>query len=212
MRNAVRTVISLLLLVVFPVSFVMAGASGAMLYVSGNAMLNGMGVGRSSAVFAGDKIQTSENGAATLTAPGATIVVAAGSSIIYQPDAILLDQGAAAVNTTRGMRAKVDTVTVSPVSKTAKFEVTRSNGLITIAALAGAVTVNDGASSSALAQGQSTTVSDQAQNDKRKKKPAGVAIPPSKGAIVGMVAGAGAAAAIAAWTSGPPSSNTDPHR
>ncbi len=151
--------LSVVMMLVFPASIMMAETNAAMLYSSGHAMLNGTGVAHSTAVFAGDKIQTAQDSAATIHGNGSTVLVPANSSVQFQGDGIDLESGSAVVSTTKGLKAKVDDLTVRPVNGSAKFEVIAKNGDVLIAARTGSLSLTDANGTTYLQEGGTTTKS-----------------------------------------------------
>lgn len=218
-----RKFLGLLLLVAFPASTILADSNAAMLYAKGAVAVNGAGATRSSAVFAGDKIQTKADSSVTISSAGTTLIVPANSSVVYQGNAIEVGTGAVQVNTTRNMSAKVDEFTVTPAADgNATFQVSRVDGTVTIAAERGAVVVSDGESSKVVKEGTSQTTTDDQIPDpgqKKKKRRGGAAPIPVAGqglgqkALIGAAIGAAAAGtSLAIITTGPPESPSSPNR
>jgi len=67
--------VSRLLLLILPGSLFAADSGAAMLYSAGATWLNGSHVPKSSAIFAGDLVQTRSDSAANIHAPGSSITV-----------------------------------------------------------------------------------------------------------------------------------------
>ncbi len=202
--------LSCLMVLVVPAALMMAETNAAMLYVRGNAMLNGSNVPRSSAIFAGDKIQTSSTSSVTLASDGTTVLVPANSSVVFQGDAIEVGSGSAVVTTSKGWKTHVDRYTVSPKDASAKYEVTDVNGKIFVASHQGYVTIADASTTKVLGPGKSEALDGTAS-------PAAAASPQSGGGggggaaasgggvskalIIAIGVGAAAAAAVAAAVS-----------
>lgn len=214
-----RKFLGLLLIVAFPASTILADSNAAMLYAKGAVAVNGVGANRSSAVFVGDKIQTTANSSVTISSAGSTLIVPASSSVVYQGSAVEIGSGAVQINTTRNMSARVDEFTVTPAADgSATFQVTKTNGSVTVAAERGAVVVSDGEKSTVVKEGTTQTASD-SQNppekgDKKKRKRRAILlVGGGSGAAVGAalaVSAVGATTAIV--TTGPPESPSSPHR
>lgn len=210
-----RKFLGLLLIVAFPASTILADSNSAMLYAKGAVAVNGAGASRSSAVFVGDKIQTNSDSSVTISSAGSTLIVPANSSITYEGNAVDVAVGAVQVNTSRNMSAKVDGFTVTPASNgRATYQVSKLNGLVTIAAERGNVVVSDGENSTVVKEGNAQTAAgDQntAGADKKKKKK-GANGTGQKALIGGMIGTAVAGTAAAIITTGPPESPANPGR
>jgi hypothetical protein len=136
----------------------MADTQAAMLYASGNAMLNGAGVSRSTAIFAGDKIQTAQDATARLNVNGSTVLVPGNSSVQFNGNGIDLQSGSAVISTSKGLNAHVGEVTVAPKNGSAKFEVSKSGENVLIAANSGSLSLTDANGTTTLEEGKTTTV------------------------------------------------------
>lgn len=199
-----RKSLCVLMAIVLPAAMVMAEAPAAMLYATGNAMLNGNAVSRSSAVFAGDKIQTSQNSSASLNLNGSTVLVPANTAIEFKGDGILLQSGSVTISTTSGLKAEVGALTIAPRTSSAKFEIRAEKGDVFIAARSGELSLTDAKGTTTLQSGDTTTKS--AKTGKTVSAGHGKAI-----AIGVGVAAAGTAAAVAA-TAASDSKATSPAR
>ena len=133
----------------------------AMLYASNTVMLNGVGAERSSAVFAGDSIQTPAIGAVRLTAEGSTVMVGPLSTLVYEGDSVRLGSGSTMVTTDTGMKTRVQRLQIAPSTQgRTSYRVVRGGGQVMVAALHGSVNVSDGGSSKTVAEGNTTSVPD----------------------------------------------------
>lgn len=183
----------------FPASMMMAETKAAMVMATGVASLNGVALERSTAVFAGDRLETAKNSGAIIHATGSTIQVGANSSIQFEGDAVSLGNGSAQINTSKGLKVKADTVTVQPSKGSAKFQVSRAQDVVTISALTGEVTVINGSEASTLQEGSTTTVDDK-DTKKKRRRAAGAVIGPSNARLLTYAAVAvGAGAGISWW-------------
>jgi len=107
------------------------------------------------------------------------------------------------VTTTQAMAVRAGKLTIAPLAqRSAKFEVSDSDGLVQIAAREGALEINDGAFTTILQEGQQTTrqESDQASGHKTTKGAApggnGFHISKKTALIIGGAAAAGTTAAL----------------
>lgn len=162
--------LSLCLVFVLPTSLMCAETHAAMVFATGIASLNGAALPRSTAVFAGDVLETSKNSVVIINANGSTVQVGATSKIQYQGDAIDLSSGATQVSTNTGMKVQADTLLVAPANRVAKYQVSRLQGKVTVAALNGSLSVLNGKTSDVLTTGETRTYTDDPDDkDKRKR-------------------------------------------
>ena len=205
MKNrVVGKILACMLAVILPAATMSAETHAAMLYATNTVMLNGVGAERSSAVFAGDSIQTPANGAVRLTAEGSTVMVGPLSTLVYEGDSLQLGSGSTMVTTEKGMNTRVQRLQIAPAAQgRTSYRVVRGGGQVMVAALHGSVNVTDGSSSKTVAEGNTTSLPDPGP-----APPQGGATPPvsigaggglSMGAMVAIVAGISAAAILLAY-------------
>jgi hypothetical protein len=195
--------VSCVLLLVWPASLFAADSGAAMLYADGAAWLNGSHVPESSAIFAGDLVQTRSDSAANIHAPGSSITVLGDSLVKFEGVSLKVEHGGVSVSTSRGVVTIAGGVRVAPRSAAwTEFNVTDINGTVRIAARKGDLDVTDNHGTVPLAQGQETTRDDQAdQGDGKNKKNSNQkqstgAVPAAGGGILNspLAVGLGAAA------------------
>lgn len=210
-KSALRGLVSCVLIVLFPYSLFAADSNAAMLYINGSAWINGTHVPRpSSAIFAGDLVQTRRDSVANINEPGSSITVLSDSLVEYQGTSLKIEHGAVTVATSTGVGTTAGDVRVTPTSNSwTEFNVMDVDGTVKIVARKGDLTIFDGTQTTTLAQGQETTreetnpnVPD--SNGKRKNKnQQGSAIPGATGGILNSpyAVGAGMAAigVVATW-------------
>jgi hypothetical protein len=190
---------------VVPASLWAVDSAPAMLYAKGTAWINGSTVPRTSAVFPGDMVQTRSDSMASINASGSSVVVLADSLAKFEGPAVGLEHGALTVATSRGLGTHAGDVTVIPVSNSwTQFEVKRgSDGTVQVVAQKGDVSVNDGSTTSTLAQGQQMTVDNAVEKKKKKRRKGGGAIPASGGAVLDspyvIYGGAAAVGGLLTW-------------
>jgi hypothetical protein len=201
--SAFRKMVSCVLLCIVPASLFAADNGAAMLYANGAAWLNGSHVPSSSAIFAGDLVQTRSDSAANIHAPGSSITVLGDSLVQFQGVALKVEHGGVSVSTSKSVATIAGDVKVAPVSNAwTEFNVTDTDGTVRIAARKGDLNVTDANGTlTVLAQGQQTTLDDQSDQtgDKDKKKDrrrAGGAVPAAGGGMLNspIAIGVGAAA------------------
>jgi hypothetical protein len=206
---AFRRMVSCVLLLIVPASLFAADTTAAMLYADGAAWVNGSHVPKSSAIFAGDLVQTRSDSAANIHAPGSSITVFGDSLVQFEGSSLKVEHGGVSVSTSKGIFTTAGDVRVSPVSNAwTEFNVTDTDGIVRIAARKGDLTITDDSGTVTLAQGQETTrdeQSDQGDKDKKKKdkKRAAGAAPAAGGGVLdsktAIIAGSAAIAGVTAW-------------
>jgi hypothetical protein len=155
--SILRRLLCVVLAVALSASGLMADSNTAMLRTSGNVSINGTVISNSSAVFNGDRIRTADNSSVVITSNGLIIAVPSTSSVTYLGKAIELGSGTVEITTSNGLIAKADKFTVTPASPgTVKYEVTRQDHDVLVAAKQGSVVVSDGSNKKLLTAGMSS--------------------------------------------------------
>ncbi|HWW16435.1 MAG TPA: hypothetical protein VN310_17390 [Candidatus Dormibacteraeota bacterium] len=196
-----------MLLLIVPASLFAADSGAAMLYADGAAWLNGSHVPKSSAIFAGDLVQTRSDSAANIHAAGSSITVLGDSLVQFEGTSLKVEHGGVSVSTSKGIATTAGDVRVAPVSNAwTEFNVTDVDGTVRIAARKGDLTVTDDNGTVTLAQGQETTrdeQSDQSKDKKKDKKRGAGAAPAAGGGVlnstIAIGVGAAAVGGITAW-------------
>lgn len=152
-------------------------------------MLNGSSLPRSSAVFAGDLVQTRANSSASINATGSTVLILNSSFVQYEGDAVKLEHGAVKVSTSQMLAAHVGSVSVSPAAGVwTEFDVRDVDGRVQIAARTGDLTITDRNGTTTLAEGQQTTRDEFApqssRQSNRRQGGAGGSAPAAVGGIL----------------------------
>ncbi len=120
---------------------------------------------RSSALFVGDTVSTRSDSVASINAQGSMILVLADSSVRFEGNSVNMNRGGVVVTTTQAMAVRAGKLTIAPVEeRSARFEVSDSDGVIQLAAREGSLAINDGASTTILQEGQETTRQDSDQS------------------------------------------------
>jgi hypothetical protein len=168
-----RSILAALVLSILPLPL-FGAATGAMLYVKGQARLNGGAVPGSSAIFAGDTVETDADSAANINALGSNIVISPGSLLIFQSDGINLEHGAVTVATSKGLVVHVgDAAVAATHSSMTQFEISDGGGTIHISATKGDLSITDGSGTTQMAEGSQTTRPDPESNRKKDRAVAG---------------------------------------
>ena len=208
--SALRRMVSCVLLLGFPASVFAADSGAAMLYAQGAAWVNGAHVPASSAIFAGDLVQTRSDSGANINAPGASITLLGDSLIKFEGSSLDIEHGGVAVATSKGVATTAGDVRIEPASKAwTEFDVSDVDGTVRIAARKGDLTITDDNGTATLAQGQQTTrdeESDQSTDtskEKKKKKRAAGAVPAANGGVLNstaaIVAGGAVIGGVTIW-------------
>ncbi len=90
-------------------------SGGAILHANGGVWINGYEAHDSSAVFAGDLIETKTGATANLNLEGSTVLLAPETVGKFQGDLLELDHGGVSVTTSRGFKVRVKCILVTPV-------------------------------------------------------------------------------------------------
>jgi hypothetical protein len=138
-----------------PAALFAADPQGAVLYGTGSVYLNGAQISNSSAVSAGDVIQTRETGTASLNATGSSVMIDSNSVVRFQDGALALDRGGISVATSNGTTVYAHDFKIAPVSTAwTQFYVSRVSGTIQIVARKNDVSLTCGATTSTIKEGQ----------------------------------------------------------
>lgn len=223
-KSGFRGMVSCVLLLMLPGSLFAAETNAAMVYTNGATWVNGAFVPRaSSAIFAGDLLQTRADAVANINEPGSSITVHSDSLVQFDPWSVKVEHGGVTVSTSKGVGTTAGGIKITPASYTwTEFNVVDVDGTVRIAATKGDLKIDDGAEVVTLPQGQETARDEQQTNDtdpsgkKGKKRPAGAAPAAGGGVLSSPIAigvGAGAILGITTWVlvkSDNPASPTQP--
>ena len=136
MFRCVSKLVALALVVLLPYSLMAADMQGAMLYATNSVAVNGATVTNTSAIFPGDKVSVADNGAATITLNGTSILVPKLTALTFNGNSVSLEPRAAvSVTTSAGMAAEIKNIKISPAKNgPAQYQVARYNGRVFVAA------------------------------------------------------------------------------
>lgn len=124
-----------MMIVVLPASLTAQSSTGAILRSDTGVWLNGNVAPSSSAIFPNDLIQTQKDHNAKIDADGSTATVQPDTIVQFQGDELVLDHGGVQVNTSRGMKVRVNCTTVTPISQEwTRFDVIDVDGKIRVVA------------------------------------------------------------------------------
>jgi hypothetical protein len=201
-----RGVLSWLLIMVMASPALAADSASAMLYTNGTAWINGGYIPKSSALFAGDLVQTKADSIANIKSSGTSVVVLSDSLIQYQGSAVKLEHGSLNVATSKSMAAQIGGLKVVPAgSAWTEFEVHDTDGAVRIIARKGDVKLIDASGTTTLAEGQETMRDEASEKGKKKRdRGAGGAVSGATGGIldspVAIGAGIAVVGGIVAWS------------
>jgi hypothetical protein len=123
------------MIVIVPTSLMAQDSGRAMLHSEGGVWLNGNPAPNSSAIFLHDAIQTQKENMAKIDADGSTVTVQPDTIVQFEEDELVLDHGSLQVNTSRGLRVRVNCMTVIPLTpEWTRYDVTDVDGKMTVAA------------------------------------------------------------------------------
>jgi hypothetical protein len=130
-----RNLVCGVMVVVLPTSLMAQDSARAMLRNEGGAWVNGSPAPKSSAIFMHDSVRTEKENKARIDADGSTVTVAPETIVQFEGDLLILEHGSLQVNTWRGMRVRVNCVTVSPPAQEwARYDVTDVDGTVLVLA------------------------------------------------------------------------------
>jgi hypothetical protein len=109
--------------------------AAAILHTQGGVWVNGYEARDSSAIFAGDEIETKSGATGNLVLDGSTILIAPESVGKFQADIFELDHGSVSVGTTKTYKVRVHCLRVIPVANEwTQYVVTDLNGNVHVEA------------------------------------------------------------------------------
>jgi hypothetical protein len=178
----------------------------AILHTQGGVSVNGYEATDSSALFAGDLMETKPGFSATLNLEGTTIQLQEETVAKLQDDVLLLDHGTVSVGTSKSFKVRVNCITVIPVlNEWTQYDVTDLNGTVQVNARKGDVKVEMGLSREKVPPPPQTsnnaTVREGEQAKYRESEACGAAARPGAGSSLNpkWIAGGAAGAGILIW-------------
>ncbi len=179
------------------------GPVAAILHTEGGVWVNGDEARDSTAIFAGDLIETKPTFSASLTLEGTEVMIAAESIAKFDGDILELDHGAVSVGTSKSFKVRVNCLKVVPVvNEWTQYEVSDLNGTVHVAAKKLDVNVEHAMRGKPSAEQQSSqegSVRESQEKNYDESEVCGVAAPQSAGHAVNpkwIAVGAGGGAAL----------------
>ncbi|MGA9259370.1 MAG: hypothetical protein WBV98_22435, partial [Candidatus Sulfotelmatobacter sp.] len=116
-------------------SLMAQNSARAMLHDDGGVWLNGSPAPNSSAIFLHDLVQTQKGNWAKIDADGSTVTAQPETIVQFEGDELVLDHGSLQLNTSRGMKVRVNCITVIPLTQDwNRYDVTDVDGRVVVVA------------------------------------------------------------------------------
>lgn len=112
-----RKLVCGVMIVIVPTSLMAQDSDRAMLHSDGGVWLNGIPAPSSAAIFPHDLVQTQKESKAKIDAEGSAATVQPDTIVQFDGDELFLDHGGLQVNTSRGLRVRVNCLTVIPLTQ-----------------------------------------------------------------------------------------------
>ncbi|MGA8440718.1 MAG: hypothetical protein WB714_21005 [Candidatus Sulfotelmatobacter sp.] len=130
-----RKLVCGIMIVILPTWLVAQNSPQAMLHDDGGVWLNGNPAPNSSAIFLHDLVQTKKGSLAKIDADGSTVMVQPETIVQFEGDELVLEHGGLQVSTSRGLKVRVNCITVIPLTQERnRYDVTDVDGRVTVAA------------------------------------------------------------------------------
>ena len=123
------------MVMVLPASLIAQDFGRAMLHSDGGVWLNGKPAPNSSAIFPHDLVQTRPESTAKVDIDGSTVTIQPDTLVQFEGDELVLDHGSLQLNSARGMRVRVNCMTVVPLTQEwTRYTVIDAGGKVVVAA------------------------------------------------------------------------------
>jgi hypothetical protein len=123
------------MIVILPASLLGQDLGRAMLHSDGGAWLNGKPAPSSSAIFPHDLVQTRAESTAKVDIDGSTVTIQPGTLVQFEGNELVLDHGSLQLNSARGMRVRVNCMTVVPLTQEwTRYDVIDADGKVSVIA------------------------------------------------------------------------------
>jgi len=156
-----RKFVGLALVFLIPGSLFAQEASAALLHGNGMISVNGAQFKDSTALAAGDVVQTGDTGFGYISSSGSSATVESNSIARIRAEGISLDRGSLSVATSKGTSVYARDYKIAPVtSQWTEFYVTRIGGSIQVLARKADVTVSCGGNTATVKEGQQISRND----------------------------------------------------
>lgn len=123
------------MIVILPTLLMAQDSPRAMLHSDGGVLLNGNPALDSSAIFLHDLVQTQKGNGAKIDADGSIVTAQPDTVVQFEGDELVLHHGGLQLNTSRGMRVRVNCMTVIPLTQEwTRYDVTDVDGRMMVVA------------------------------------------------------------------------------
>lgn len=123
------------MIVILPASLIAQDLGRAMLHSDGGAWLNGKPAPNSSAIFPHDLVQTRAESTAKVDIDGSTVTIQPDTVVQFEGDEFVLDHGSLQLSSARGMRVRVNCMTIVPLTQAwTRYDVIDAGGKVMVAA------------------------------------------------------------------------------
>src|SRR5579872_593814 len=140
-----RALICWIVIFLMPSAVFAADGPAGVLSGSGSVYLDGAQLANSMPVMPGDVIETKEVGVAHLDMSGSTAIIQPNAIVRFQASGLSLDRGSISMATGKSLSVSARDFQITPVSADwTQFDVTRSGGVVRIAARKNSVTIKCG--------------------------------------------------------------------
>jgi len=118
-----------------PLSLLAGDTGAAVVHTKGGVWVNGAEVADSTAIFAGDLLETKPGSVANLDAEGSSVLIQPQSVVKFQSNFLSLEHGSVSVGTSTSMSVHVNCIKVEPASnERTQYDVTDVAGIVQVAA------------------------------------------------------------------------------
>jgi hypothetical protein len=177
-------------------------APSAILHTQGGVWVNGSEARDSTAIFAGDLVETKPGFSATLNLDGSEVLLAPEAIAKFGGDVLALDHGSVSVGTSKSFKVQVKCLTVEPLSSAwTQYEVSDLTGSVQVVAHKNDVNVEVGGGGKAAAGAAGGTLHEGQQKSYDESALCGTEKPTSTARAVNpkWIAAGAAGAGILIW-------------
>jgi hypothetical protein len=134
--KATRHFISLLMIVLLPLSSMAADTGAAVLHSKGGVWVNGAEAVDSTSIFPGDLVETKPGFVADLDSQGSSVLIQPESILKFQGSFIALEHGTISVGTSTSLSVHVNCLEIEPItSERTQYDVKDTTGTVQVSAI-----------------------------------------------------------------------------
>jgi hypothetical protein len=217
-----RKFISAVMLLLFPLSLRAADTGSAILRSAGGVWVNGNEIAGSTAIFAGDSLETKPGFVANLDVEGSSVLIQPQTIVKFEATFLALEHGSVSVGTSTAMSVHVNCIRVEPLSNDrTQYDVADVTGKVEVAVHKDDVKITQSGSvrkTSSENSSLSSVVHEGQQGTRDESQACGAASPPespahglnTKWIEIGGGAGAGVVVLCLLLCKGSPKSSASP--